>query len=206
MSCTHHPDRAGPVVRCVRCLRLYCRDCVIREWQFFYCLECRPAAVAPPASFTPDGPELFGAATPPATSPSSLAGAGPGRRLVALVIDVVVVGFALAILLSAMPPSNPTLAFLATLGLPLVYEALFVQQTGQTLGKSAVGLVVVSEAGGPPGDGRAWVRGLLKVVQLGCCGLPLLSVFLSAERRALHDLASGTRVVGADALSSRSSD
>jgi uncharacterized RDD family membrane protein YckC len=205
MSCTHHPDRAGPLVRCVRCLRLFCRGCVTRQWQFFYCLECRPAAVASPTWSAPDGPELFGAATPSSTLPDDAA-ADLDRRLLALVIDVLVVGFAVVLLLSALPQSNAALTLLTTCGLPLVYEALFVQQTGQTLGKSAVGLVVVSEVGGATGDGRAWMRGLLKVAQLGCCGLPLLSVLLSGERRGLHDYASGTRVVRADRLSSRISD
>ena len=40
---------------------------------------------------------------------------------------------------------------------------------------------------------------VIKVAQLGCCGLVFLSALFSRQRRTLHDHMSGTRVVPADA-------
>ena len=71
--------------------------------------------------------------------------------------------------------------------------------TGQTLGKVAAGIRVVStEDGRSPRIGQALVRTLLWVVLTVPAGLGLLSILFSPTRRGLHDRAAGTLVVHAN--------
>lgn len=68
---------------------------------------------------------------------------------------------------------------------------------GQTVGKIAVGLRVEGRDGGPPGLAAALLRFLLVAASLAALGLPFLLGAARPDRRAPHDLATGTRVVRA---------
>ena len=87
-----------------------------------------------------------------------------------------------------------------------LYEGAMLTLCGQTLGKIALGVRVVTPDGGDPGAARAWLRAAVR----GAFGagmyylFPLLAVlamvdyvpaFLGGERKALHDRVAGTRVV-----------
>lgn len=216
MTCVNHPASDDPTVRCASCLGRFCRDCVGLDETFYYCAACRPghlpvgrtaAAPTTPGSRTQlEGREpLFDRTsfvTARAEEVSAPAGPVPdlrtaslGRRGVAFLVDGALVVFAVILALSAAGNPGTTTTLLIAFGLPLVYEALFVQQTGQTIGKGLLGVEVVSADGGPTSDAQAWVRGLVKVGQLGCCGVLYLSAVFSAERLGLHDRIAGTRVV-----------
>lgn len=86
---------------------------------------------------------------------------------------------------------------LVTFGVPSVYDALLVQQTGQTIAKSPFALEVVDREDRRPDDGARWLRAVVKAGQWPLCCILLCVVLLSVQRLALHDLAAGTRVVRA---------
>jgi uncharacterized RDD family membrane protein YckC len=81
------------------------------------------------------------------------------------------------------------------LGAPVVYEGLMLARRGQTLGKMAVGIKVVTPEGGDLSRGQAWGRAGLKLVLGSCLGIDYLPAFLTRERTCLHDLMVKTRVV-----------
>lgn len=77
----------------------------------------------------------------------------------------------------------------------LVYTVVFVGGCGQTPGRMAMGIAVVSRTGGPPGYGRAtlrWLGGLVSGLTLGLVSLPF---YLTRRRCGLGDWLGGTRVV-----------
>jgi len=189
------------LARCVACLQPFCRDCLIRDRQFYYCTSCAPsaatlAATAPARPVT--GFEVIGSLAP-ASAPAAEArsGATAAARALAFVIDAVLVGFAVLLIASRLE-SNPGLVLMVMVGVPLLYEALFVQQTGQTLGKAAMGIEVVAADGSPVSDGQAWGRAAVKVAQLGCCGATFLAALFLADARGVHDQMAGTRVARTD--------
>jgi len=95
------------------------------------------------------------------------------------------------------------LVFLATLALALAlhiaYHAVLVGGCGQTLGKMALGIVVVRRDGGAVGYGRAGLRSLGGLLSVASFGLGYAGVLFTAERRGLADWLAGTRVVLASA-------
>ncbi|PYR30446.1 MAG: hypothetical protein DMF90_27650 [Acidobacteria bacterium] len=71
--------------------------------------------------------------------------------------------------------------------------------TGQTLGKVAAGIRVVSSMDGrSPRLGQALLRSILWVLLAAPAGLGVLTTLFSRDRRGLHDRAAGTRVIRAD--------
>ena len=91
------------------------------------------------------------------------------------------------------------LVLLATLALALAlhvaYHVVLVGGCGQTLGKMALGIVVVRRDGGAAGYGRAALRCLGGLLSLASFGLGYAGVLFTAERRGLADWLAGTRVV-----------
>ena len=79
--------------------------------------------------------------------------------------------------------------------LHVVYHVAFVGGCGQTPGKMALGIAVVSRNGERAGYGRAVVRCLGGMVSVLTVGLSSLGVLLSRDRRGFADWLAGTRVV-----------
>ena len=90
-------------------------------------------------------------------------------------------------------PALPMLTFLGIL--KLAYFTAFTAIGGQTIGKMATGILVVAEDG-TIDSGRAIRRSLAGVLSLLPIGLGFVPAFVGADRRALHDRLTGTRVVG----------
>lgn len=149
----------------------------------------------------PPGP----AAAPP---PSHL------RRLVAFLVDAVVVLalFVLLISLAFLGADDASIVWrlLAAVAGYVIAAAFYAPVAmallgGRTLGKALVGLKVVREDGSPCAFGRAVVREVLvKGLVLGIAsaitgGIAFLVdaiwPFIDDRRRCLHDLVAGTRVV-----------
>lgn len=85
------------------------------------------------------------------------------------------------------------LTFLMLWGYPIVMEAIW----GQTIGKRALGLRVLSRDGAPVGWNAAIVRNLLRTVDMLPFGyaIGVLSSLFDAHGRRLGDLVAGTVVV-----------
>lgn len=83
------------------------------------------------------------------------------------------------------------------LALHIAYHVVLVGGCGQTLGKMALGIMVVERAGGLPGYGRAALRCLGGFLSVATFGLGYLGIVFTQERRGLADLLAGTRVVEA---------
>ncbi|MEN9545361.1 MAG: hypothetical protein RLZZ356_93 [Verrucomicrobiota bacterium] len=79
-------------------------------------------------------------------------------------------------------------------GVSLAYSVGFQGRFGATLGKRLLGLRVVTLDGSPLGYGGAFRRYCSEMLSLLTFGLGYLMV-LGPERRALHDLISGTQVI-----------
>jgi uncharacterized RDD family membrane protein YckC len=132
--------------------------------------------------------------------------AGVAARFVAVVIDVLilasidalVVYFTLRICelsFGELPilPKGPLLAFLLVqnVGYLVAFTA-----SGQTLGKMAAGIRVVSADADSSVDlGRAFLRTAMWMLLVVPAGLGFLTAVLSRDHRGLHDRFAGTRVV-----------
>ena len=81
------------------------------------------------------------------------------------------------------------------LALHVAYHVALVGGCGQTLGKMALGIVVVGRGGGAVGYGRAGLRCLGWLLSVASFGLGYAGVLFTAERRGLADWLAGTRVV-----------
>ena len=83
----------------------------------------------------------------------------------------------------------------------LAYKTIFVSQGGQTPGKMAAGIKVVSVSGEPVGLGRALARAASEYLSAVTVFLGYLPAAFS-DKRALHDYICGTRVVYVDGVGS----
>jgi uncharacterized RDD family membrane protein YckC len=143
--------------------------------------------------------------------------AGFWIRVVAFLIDSVILGTVSSILQYAMfpatltttpiaPGSNPfeTLgpamaragwAILASTLVSVTYSAWFIGALGATPGLMALGLKVVRPDGSPIGYGRAVGRYFAAMLGGMILGIGYLLVAFDAEKRALHDMICDTRVI-----------
>ena len=132
-----------------------------------------------------------------------------GRRVVATIIDGLVFGVAYWLLAAAFGDvrtegeaanwvSNlPGWASVAYGLFVFAYFVLLEGYLGQTLGKLATGIKVVSEATGTtPGIAPAAVRTVLRLIDgLFCYAVAFVSVLASGKRQRLGDMAAHTLVV-----------
>lgn len=120
--------------------------------------------------------------------------AGPGRRLLAALVDLAVVAAPAAVAVASEPGPARVGGYLLVTGLGVTQWALQAR-LGWTLGKRAAGLRVLDVATGrPAGPGRTALRFL--VLGLGSV-LTVLSILVdpSGRRRGWHDRAAGTAVL-----------
>jgi uncharacterized RDD family membrane protein YckC len=146
----------------------------------------------------------------PVLGPIHYEDAGVARRMIAalvdsailLAIDLVVIYFTMQICGVALSefsllPKGPLVAFLVVqnVGYLVAFTA-----GGQTLGKMAAGIRVVTEDEDSTVDlGCALKRTVMWLVLAFPAGLGLLSAFFDHDHRGLHDRFAGTRVVRAAA-------
>jgi len=129
-----------------------------------------------------------------------------GARILAVAIDLVILAFVDAMVVYmtmqicgigideiSILPKGPLVAFLLlqNCGYLVAFTA-----GGQTLGKMAAGIRVVSSDDDEALDvGRAILRTLMWIVLAVPAGLGFITAFLSHDHRGLHDRFAGTRVV-----------
>jgi uncharacterized RDD family membrane protein YckC len=167
------------------------------------------ASPARPPAPLPHGPSA--PASDPADGPDAPAGAA--ARLLAASVDAGILGSIGAAVLyftlkvcglqfseRGILPPVPFTTFLLLLGGG--YFVLFTAAGGQTIGKMATGIKVVSVHGESPWSARvpladSMLRALGYFVSLLPAGLGFLPALFGAERRAVHDRLADTRVVKA---------
>jgi uncharacterized RDD family membrane protein YckC len=146
---------------------------------------------------------------PSTPSVPSLPIAGLGLRIVAFILDgIVVFGlvmlfFALGFLQAAVQGDDPP-DWSIWLGLGVTLSAIFPVAPilffvlwawrSQSLGQMAVGLIVTTRQGYRLSIGRAFLRAVLWPLSLIPLGAGMYPILFDHERRALHDYIAGTVV------------
>jgi uncharacterized RDD family membrane protein YckC len=128
---------------------------------------------------------------------STMAYAGFGRRLLAVILDAIILsipaaglGFATSFGRSGGSGSNILLTIL--------YEALLIALWhGQTIGKLAMGIRVVTADGTPVPVGMAFARAAMKLVSGAALGLGYLWMLWDPNKQTWHDKVAKTYVVKA---------
>lgn len=139
----------------------------------------------------PLGMPLGGAPT------STMAYAGFGKRLLAVILDAIILslpavglGFAFSFGKSGGSGSNILLT--------IIYEALLIALwNGQTIGKLAMGIRVVTADGQPVPVGLAFARAGMKIVSGVALGLGYLWMLWDPNKQTWHDKVAKTYVVRA---------
>lgn len=149
-------------------------------------------------------PPRVGPHTPPGSATPRAGGAPAGFwiRFAAVLIDALVL-IAVQVVLGmtatiAFLGASPRLVGVATQAfggvIGVVYPVIFHWLWGQTLGKMAVRIRVVTMEGGPLSLGCAILRQLGSWLSAAILGIGYLMAGLRTDKRALHDLIAGTRV------------
>lgn len=141
-----------------------------------------------------------GAAEPPPSQPAWQAQgpSGPrasfGRRLVALIVDIIALGVVYGILYAI---ADTTVAYGVTILVALAYYAVLEGgPRGQTLGKMALDIRVVDfSSGGPIGYGRGALRYIGRIISGIPCYLGYLWMLWDKEKQTWHDKIATTVVV-----------
>jgi uncharacterized RDD family membrane protein YckC len=202
MPCRNHPLVEEPLVRCARCGEAFCPDCVVVLRGLPYCARCKVETLADLRAGVPAG---------------QLDLASIGARFVALFVDglVLVVPVVTVTLLITVPmglfdlgrvqPVGPAFGcafqgvytFLA-IGANVLYEGLMLGARGQTVGKRAMHIKVVTPEGHDLRRGQAWGRAAARSLfgLVPCFGIvDYLMAFFNPDRACLHDQIAKTRVV-----------
>lgn len=130
--------------------------------------------------------------------------AGFGARLVAYIVDTIVITLiiiALAIAAGLLVIALPILSIapiLAIIAVPLLYFPYYWQKSGQTPGKKMMGIKVVRDTDGGP---LTWGTAIIRLVGYWVSGLVFylgyIWVFIDKRKRGWHDLIASTVVIKA---------
>jgi uncharacterized RDD family membrane protein YckC len=190
-ACVNHPSVTDGLVRCSRCGRPFCPNCLVRLGGASYCGSCKGEQVRDIQS---------------GTTPGQIELAPIGRRIGAIWVDSFlfgVLGFGAAFALSdttGMATDFFDARFWVWTGtfalLWLLYEGVLLQLRGQTLGKMMFGIKVVTLEGADVGAGQAWGRALVRQVFISYLSiLNYLPAAFTKQRTCVHDILCKTRVM-----------
>jgi uncharacterized RDD family membrane protein YckC len=119
--------------------------------------------------------------------------AGFGERLVAAIIDGVLVGVVNGILFGVLKSAGYGLGTLIGLAYTIYLEG---SPSGQTVGKKVMNIRIVdADNGGPIGYGRAFLRYIGKIISAIPCGLGYLWMLWDPNKQTWHDKIASTVVV-----------
>jgi uncharacterized RDD family membrane protein YckC len=160
-----------------------------------------PQPPQPPAGAAPPPPSQPPAAPPPPAPQPQAWQQGPsgprasfGRRLVALIVDGIVIGVVEGIAIAIFGRG-------AGYGIATLFGLLYVAlleggPRGQTLGKMALGIRVIDfNTGGPIGYARGFLRYIGKLISAIACFLGYLWMLWDKEKQTWHDKIATTVVV-----------
>jgi len=193
MICRNHVDVSAGVRRCSRCGVTFCKDCLVDIGGQPYCATCK-------------GEQLLDVRS--GVDRTNLEFAGIGRRFAAQLLDGLVIGVPVGIILVGFmivsmngnnPPTGIFFWMLVPSAITVVYEALMLKSRGQTLGKMAMKVKVVSPDGTGLSTGQAWGRAVGRALFgfLSIFGILIdyVPAFTTKERTTMHDMMARTRVV-----------
>ena len=130
---------------------------------------------------------------PPAGTGPSGPRASFGRRLVAIIVDGIIIGVVVLVCYLISRVLADIVAILLTLGYYTYFEG---SGSGQTVGKKLLGIRVIDfSAGGPIGYGRGFVRQLARILSGLVCYLGYLWMLWDREKQTWHDKLATTVVV-----------
>ena len=184
-----------------------CQRCGWQGEHAQYCARCGAGLGKPPAaertSFPP--PPVAQPVPPPFRVADTIRPAGFWIRFVAVLIDGVVLLVAQGILFGAgwILTSGTTSGGMALKGAVNLFGTLigaaygigFHWLWGQTIGKMALQIKVVSMDGGPLSFGQAAGRYFATFLSALILCIGFIMAGIRSDKRALHDLLAGTRVV-----------
>ena len=198
MPCVNHPQVEEDLNRCVRCRELFCVDCLVEMKAGAFCALCKQEEVK-------DIQSGVGAS-------GELPLAGIGARFLALIVDGLALAavfipimmiFGFMVFSSMQEGADPDANEMAGMqlvmqlimgALGVVYHGIFLQWRGQTLGKMALGIKVVTPDGSDITPGAAWIRPIVQTI-LSPCALTYWPALFTKEKTGIHDMAAKTRVV-----------
>jgi uncharacterized RDD family membrane protein YckC len=184
MICRNHVDVSEGIRRCARCGATFCRDCLVEIAGKPYCATCKSEQLLDVRS---------------GVQPGVLDLATIGRRFGAYFLDsillwilntVVNVAFAFSTSRGNANPALGCVIVVFDLFCYIAYDAILVAARGQTLGKMALRIKVVSETGADVTTGQAWGRAAAKLIPFA----QFVALF-NDERKGIHDMLAHTRVV-----------
>lgn len=202
MPCKNHPFVEDRLTRCSRCAEAFCPDCIVEIGGLPYCLSCKTESMRDLRSGVPLG---------------ELDMASVGRRFVAIFIDGLIVTLPIMILaflvllplgfidaqeeVEGLPPAfaifGNLLVSIGAAAIYILYEGLMLASGGQTVGKKAMKVKVVSAEGKDLTSGQAWGRAASRQIlgMVPCLNMIDYLVAFGQERTAIHDMMAKTRVV-----------
>jgi uncharacterized RDD family membrane protein YckC len=136
--------------------------------------------------------------------PTTIGPSGPranfGQRLVAWLIDLVILIVGLGIIVGvafAIDEALGTIAYLLAIVAAYLYYAYFEgSPSGQTPGKKAMKIRVIDfKTGGPLGFGRGLIRGVARIPSQFLCYLGYFWMLWDQEKQTWHDKLASTVVV-----------
>ena len=209
MPCQNHPDVHDGLVQCWRCHKEFCAaNCAIELQHYWFCADCKTPQVRDILA----GTDMSG---PDYASLDKRFGAWMLDGLIKFGISFGISQVGQFITLTFAKSTSPginlwaagMLLFFSMVGylVGMVYEGLMLAQNkGQTLGKMALKIRVVTAEGNPISKRQAWWRAVLKLLFFcfgceTCVGVMIDGIFaLGQEHASLHDLSAKTRVVCTD--------
>ena len=183
MICRNHVDVSEGVRRCARCGATFCRDCLVEISGRPYCATCKTEQLLDVRSGVQAG---------------VLDLAPISRRFWAYLLDAIIIyfvntaiGFVLGLLAARGGASVALTCVSALLSILIIvsYNAIQVATKGQTVGKTALKIKVVSETGADVTNGQAWGRALADLIPFSKV------VALFNDRKGIHDMLAHTRVI-----------
>jgi uncharacterized RDD family membrane protein YckC len=197
VHCKNHPDVYFGNVRCARCGDWFCPNCRVEIDGRPYCAQCKTEYLR----------DLQAGVA--GTGGALLNYASVGRRFGAIFLDGLLFGIPYGIWLVftiATAEAEGTPSTVSMIGLVfvilwitvgrVVYEGLMLSRSGQTLGKRAMGVKVVTPEGHDLRAGQAWGRALLRFLLENCLSIiDYLPALFTKEKTTVHDMAAKTRVI-----------
>lgn len=152
----------------------------------------------PPREASPAAPRIAQRLSGPISLPGARLAAAAVDHVLLLGIDLAIVYFTLRMAGLSMAdwrmlPVAPLLVFV--LLLKLSYFCAFTAVGGQTIGKMAMRIKVVTDEGAQVDGACALRRTIVGLLSTAPLGLGFLPALVASDRRALHDRAAHTRVI-----------